>query len=205
MRRIIFICVLAAFVAWPVAAQERPGAGRIEVSAIPAGGIFFGSSSTGTEPNFGNYTVAGAFGWNFNRWIGVEGEAGGALGIKQSVDFNGEALTSQRTPHLFTYNANAVFNPFGNDRPFVPYVTSGVGGMRMLDTESVANLGITAPTNYFTANVGGGLKWFANRHWGARGDYRLMIVNDNVNAPGFFGREEIRYGHRVYGGLLFTY
>jgi hypothetical protein len=32
-----------------------------------------------------------------------------------------------------------------------------------------------------------------------------MVVNDNTSAPMFFGREEIRYGHRVYGALLFTY
>lgn len=209
MRRILFVffaCALAVLVgSWPAYSQETPGAGRIEISAIPGGAIVFGSSSTGTEPNFGNYTVAGAFGWNFNRWFGVEGEVGGAVGVKQSIDFNGQTLSDQHTPNLFTYNGNAVFNPVGNDRAFVPYVIGGVGGMRMMQTNDTANLGVTAPTNYFTGNVGGGLKWFANRHWGARGDYRLMIVNDNVNAPGFFGREEVRYGHRMYGGLLFTY
>jgi hypothetical protein len=206
MRRVLFTCALAVLVsAWPVYAQEGAGAGRIEISAIPGGGVFFGSSSTGTEPKFGNYTVAGAFGWNFNRWVGVEGEAGTAVGVTQSVTFNGETLASQKTPHLFAYNANAVINPFGNDRSFVPYATGGLGGLRMLNTDEVENLGITTATNYLTGNVGGGLKWFASRHWGARGDYRLMIVNDNTNAPEFFGREEVRYGHRVYGALLFTY
>ncbi|HEY1308628.1 MAG TPA: outer membrane beta-barrel protein [Vicinamibacterales bacterium] len=206
MRKILFFAALAlTTVAWSAAAQETAGAGRIEISAIPGGAIVFGNSSTGTEPNFGNYTVAGAFGWNFNRWFGVEGEVGGAVGVKQSIDFNGETLPSQHTPNLFTYSGNAVFNPIGNDRPFVPYVIGGIGGMRMLQTDEVANLGVTAPVNYLTGNVGGGLKWFANRHWGARGDYRLMVVNDNANAPGFFGREEVRYGHRIYGGLLFTY
>jgi hypothetical protein len=206
MKRLLLVCALAVLVgAWPAYAQERAGAGRIEVSAIPGGGIFFGSSSTGNEPKFGNYTVAGAFGWNFTRMVGVEGEVGSAVGVKQSVDFNGATLASQTSPCLFAYNANAVVHPFGNDRAWVPYATGGVGGLRMLKTDEVANLGITAPTNYLTGNVGGGLKWFANNHWGARGDYRLMIVNDNVNAPGFFGREEVRYGHRVYGGLIFTY
>src|SRR5215510_11219458 len=98
MRRILFIGALPLIVsAWPVSAQETAGAGRIEISAIPGGAIVFGSSSTGTEPNFGNYTVAGAFGWNFNRWFGVEGEVGGAVGVKQSIDFNGETLASQHT------------------------------------------------------------------------------------------------------------
>jgi outer membrane protein with beta-barrel domain len=204
--RALGMFALAAVLSSSIAfAQETTGAGRTEISAFPGGGVFFGSSSTETEPNFGNYTVGAAFTFNFNRWVGVEGEVGNAIGLKQNVNFNGAALTSQETPHFFAYNANAVINPIGNDRPFVPYVTGGLGGLRMIQTDEVANLGVTAATNYLTGNVGGGLKWFATRHWGARGDYRLMIVNDNTNAPLFFGREEIRYGHRVYGGLLFTY
>ena len=69
----------------------------------------------------------------------------------------------------------------------------------------VAPLGLARDTTYFAANVGGGLKWYAHRHWGPRGDYRLLMVNDKPAAPEFFAREGIRYGHRVYGGLLFTY
>jgi hypothetical protein len=38
-----------------------------------------------------------------------------------------------------------------------------------------------------------------------RGDYRLLTVNDRSTAPEFFGRREVRYGHRIYGGLMFTY
>lgn len=206
MRRIVFTFALAAMMgAWPAYAQEGTGAGRMEISAFPGGGVFFGNSSSETEPDFGNYTVGAAFTWNFNRWVGVEGEVGNAVGVKQTVSFNGETLTRQQSPSLFAYNANAVFNPFGNDRSLVPYATGGLGGLRMLETDEVVSLGITAPTNYLTGNVGGGLKWFASRHWGARGDYRLMIVNDNASAPEFFGREEVRYGHRLYGGLLFTY
>ena len=75
----------------------------------------------------------------------------------------------------------------------------------MVETDEVARLGIRAPTNFLTGNLGGGVKWYAQRHWGARADYRLMIVNDNADAPGFFGREEVRYGHRIYGALLLTY
>ena len=204
--RALSMFALAAVLSSSIAfAQETTGAGRIEVSAFPGGGVFFGSSSTETEPKFGNFTVGAAFTLNFNRWVGVEGEVGNAIGIKQDMTFNGATLASQKTPHFFAYNANAVINPIGNDRAFVPYVTGGLGGLRLMQTDEVANLGVTEATNYLTGNVGGGLKWFATRHWGARGDYRLMVVNDNTSAPMFFGREEIRYGHRVYGGLLFTY
>jgi hypothetical protein len=197
---------MAAIVSSSMAyAQEGAGAGRMEISAFPGGGVFFGSSSSESEPNFGNYTVGGAFTWNVNRWVGMEGEVGSAVGVRQTLTFKGETLTRQHSPCLFGYSANAVVSPFGNDRALVPYATGGLGGLRMLKTDEVASLDVTAPTNYLTGNVGGGLKWFASRHWGARADYRLMIVNNNTNAPEFFGREEVRYGHRVYGGLLFTY
>jgi len=206
MRRLVYaVAVIVLVAAWPVFAQERAGAGRFELSAIPVGGVFFGSSSSGTEPDFGNYTVAGAAGWNFNKWFGVEGEIGHAVGVKQALTFNGETLGAQASPSLFAYSGNALFNPLGNERSFVPYATGGVGGLRMLQTDDVRTLGITAPTNFLTGNLGGGVKWFAGRHWGLRGDYRLIIVNNNTNAPEFFGREEIRYGHRMYGALLLTY
>jgi hypothetical protein len=205
MRASITFALAALLTASVAYAQERAGAGRIEVSAFPGGGVFFGTSSNENEPDFGNYTVGAAFTWNVNRWIGIEGEVGNAVGVKQTLDFNGATLASQHSPCFFGYSANAVVHPFGNDHALVPYGTGGLGGLRMLDTEEVANLGVTTPTNYLTGNVGGGLKWFASRHWGARGDYRLMIVNDNADAPAFFGSDGTRYGHRVYGGLIFTY
>jgi hypothetical protein len=194
--------LLSASVAY---GQEAAGAGRMEISAFPGGGVFFGSSSSETEPNFGNYTVGGAVTWNINRWVGIEGEVGNAIGVKQTVDFQGVTLSRQHSPGLFGYSANAVLNPLGNDRSVVPYATGGLGGLRLIDTKETETLGVTAPANYLTGNVGGGVKWFASRHWGARADYRLMIVDNQTNAPEFFGREEVRYGHRVYGGLLFTY
>ena len=204
--RILCTATLAViFAAWPAYAQERAGAGRLDVSVIPAGAVFFADSSSEGEPAFGNYTVAAAAGWNFTRWIAVEGEVGTALGVKQELQFNGEMFGNQRSPHFLAYNANAVFNPVGSDRTVVPYLTGGVGGLRMVETDEVARLGIRAPTNFLTGNLGGGVKWYAQRHWGARADYRLMIVNDNADAPGFFGREEVRYGHRIYGALLLTY
>ena len=75
---------------------------------------------------------------------------------------------------------------------------------RVFNTDEVANLGITSKSNFLTANMGGGLKWFASRHWGVRSDYRLMLVDGKETAPAFFGRDSIRYGHRVSAGLVFT-
>jgi hypothetical protein len=206
MKRILFTVALAALVGVTTAsAQERAGAGRIELGMFPGGGVFFGSTSNEAEPSFGNYAVGGGLTFNANRWIGFEGELGSAVGVKQSFTFDGTAFTRQTSPCLFAYSGNIVVNPFGNDRALVPYAATGVGGLRLLKTDEVAVLGVRNPTNFLTGNVGGGLKWFSRNHWGARADYRLIAVDKNVNGPEFFGSREIRYGHRVYAGILLTY
>jgi hypothetical protein len=181
------------------------GAGRYEIGALPGGATFFTKSGDEAEPDFGNYLVGGAFTYNVNRWVGIEGEAGTLVGIKQNMMFSGQALTKQHTPNMLGYTGNVVFNPLGSDRSMVPFVTGGMGGLTMFDTKNVANLGITSNTTFLTGNVGGGLRWFPARHWGARGDYRLMMVDGKDTAPAFFGRESIRYGHRISAGLVLTY
>jgi hypothetical protein len=207
MRRLPFAMALVLLFAAAVAfgQENRMGAGRFEISALPGGGMFFTDSADELEPEFGNYVVGGAFAYNLNRWIGIEGEAGSLVGIRQTVTFNDLTLNDQHTPFMFGYTGNLIVNPWGSDRPFVPFVTGGLGGLTMFDTDEVANLGITSKTTFLTGNVGGGMRWFANRHWGVRGDYRLMLVDGKETAPAFFGRESVRYGHRVSAGLLFTY
>jgi hypothetical protein len=206
MRRASLVLGLALlFGAGTAYGQENaPGAGRFEISALPGGGMFFTTSENEAEPEFGNYVLGGAFTYNANRWIGIEGEAGSLLGIPQTVNYNGVALTDQHTPSMWGYTGNLVVNPWGSDRRLVPFVTGGMGGLTMLDTEDVANLGITSNTTFLTANLGGGARWYATRHWGVRGDYRLTMVNGKETAPAFFGRSD-RYAHRVAAGLVFTY
>jgi hypothetical protein len=181
------------------------GAGRFEVAALPGGGMFFTTSDNEAEPEFGNYMVGAAFTYNVNRWVGIEGEGGSLIGLKQDLIFDGRALTNQRTPLMFGYTGNVVVNPWGSDRPFVPFVTGGFGGLTVVDTNEAAALDITSKTTFMTGNFGGGLRWFAANGWGVRGDYRLTLVDGKSTAPMFFGRDSIRYGHRVSAGLVFTY
>jgi hypothetical protein len=208
MKRIVLAVALAALVGVTTAsAQERgaAGAGRFELGMFPGGGVFFGSSSDKAEPTFGNYALGGGMTFNVNKWVGFECEAGGAVGMKQGFSFNGTDYTKQTSPSMFAYTGNVVVNPIGNDRAFVPYAATGIGGIRLLKTNAVEALGVMKPTDFLTGNVGGGLKWFAGNHWGARADYRLIAVDKNLNAPEFFGHRETRYGHRVYAGILLTY
>jgi hypothetical protein len=175
MSALIAIASLAG--AAPALAQEAtPGPGR-------------------REPSFGNYDLGGALGVNFNRYVGVEGEVSGAIGVSQSLPFGG--VTADRTsPHLLNYSGNLVVAA-ANRSSVVPYVTGGVGGLTLFET---ADLGINDAQTFLTGNVGGGVKWYAGR-WGLRGDYRFVGVQSKDDAPAFFG-QQTRYGHRVYGAVI---
>lgn len=198
MRRwIAVLLVLMGFVGTGQAqAQERaPGPGVVEVTVIPAGWTFFTEGKDTQGPSFGNYDLGAGLTLNFNRYVGIEGEVSGSLGIKQDLQFGG--LTSDlKSPNLLSYSGNVVLSA-PNQSSVVPYVTGGVGGLSVFER---AGLGINDTETFLTGNVGGGLKWHAGR-WGLRADYRFVGVRSKDDAPAFFG-QETRYGHRVYGGVI---
>jgi len=175
--------------------EVHPGPGRVEINIVPAGGVFFTEDKDTNEPSFGNYDLGGTVAVNFTRYVGVEGEVSGALGVSQGLQFGG--LTSdQKTPHILNYSGNIVFSA-ANRSAVVPYVTAGVGGLSLFER---ATLGINNTESFLTGNVGGGVKWYAGR-WGLRGDYRFIGVQSKDDAPAFFG-EETRYGHRISAALI---
>jgi len=204
-RRVLIVLAAAAFGVGTAYAQEGgAGAGRVEIGAFPGGGMFFTQSTNGNEPNFGNYALGGSVTLNLNRWIGIEGEGGGSVGLHQTFSVAGNTFTETRTPGMYSYNGNVVAHPAGSNRAIVPYATGGLGGLTMSPKGGVENLGITNYETFLAGNVGGGLKWFSTRHVGVRGDYRFFMVKSKDAAPVFFGNEN-RYGHRVQAGLVFTY
>jgi hypothetical protein len=177
------------------AQEAEPGPGLVEVSIIPGGFVFFTENTDTQEPSFGNYDLGGAVAVNFNRYVGVEGEVSGALGVSQNLQFGG--LTADRkTPHILNYSGNVVVSA-PNRSSVVPYVTGGVGGLSLFEK---ASLGINETETFLTGNVDGGVKWYAGR-WGLRGDYRFVGVQSKDDAPAFFG-QDTRYGHRVYGAVI---
>jgi hypothetical protein len=191
-----FITVAALFGAGQAFAQDAPaGPGVVEVTIIPGGGTFFTEGRDTQGPSFGNYELGGAVGVNFNRFVGVEGEVSGSLGVTQDLRVGG-ASSDLKTPNLLNYSGNLVVSAT-DASPVVPYVTGGIGGLSLFERPA---LGIVGTETFLTGNVGGGLKWFSGR-WGLRGDYRFVAVRSKDDAPEFFGRET-RYGHRVYAGVI---
>lgn len=192
----VLLAVFSVMGATRANAQDAaPGPGLVEVSIIPGGFVFFTEEKDTQEPSFGNYGLGGAVTVNVNRYVGLEGEVSGALGITQNLTFDGQAA-DRKTPHMLNYSGNVVISA-ANRSSVVPYVTGGVGGLSLFERTT---LGIGNAETFLTGNVGAGVKWYAGR-WGLRGDYRFVGVQSKDTAPAFFGRET-RFGHRVYGAVL---
>jgi hypothetical protein len=205
MSRKLLLGVFATLVIVASAAAQDigAGAGRFEIGAFPGGGMFFTESSKGNEPDFGNYTLGASFTVNISRFVGFEADGGATIGVRQAFNVGTKAYADQRTPSTWVYNGNVVINPGGGNRAVVPYLAAGVGGLTLCPCFDAESLGITAYETFLTGNVGGGIKWFSTRHFGLRGDYRLIAVKSKDGAPTFFGGEH-RYGHRIQAGLVFT-
>ena len=192
-----FITVAGLLGAGQAFAQDarRQGPGLVEVTIIPGGSTFFTESKDTPGPSFGNYELGGGVAVNFNRFVGVEGEISGSLGIRQQLQYGG--LNSDvKTPTFLNYSGNLVVSA-ANHGSVVPYVTGGIGGLSLFERPL---LGIVGRDTFLTGNIGGGLKWYSGR-WGLRGDYRFVAVQSKDDAPAFFGRDT-RYGHRLYGGVI---
>ena len=193
----VFVAVAAVAGATNAFAQDAvPGPGAVVVTIIPGGATFFTEAEDNANaPSFGNYDLGGAVAVNFNRYLGVEGEVSGALGVSQTMQV-GTFTVDDRSPHLLNYSGNLVVSaPTGTS--VVPYVTGGVGALTLFERRALV---VDDTETFLTGNVGGGVNWYAGR-WGLRGDYRFITVRSKDEAPAFFG-QDTRYGHRVYGGVL---
>src|ERR1041385_3402364 len=110
MKRFIAVLIAAASTlgASQAVAQESAavGPGPLVVTIIPGGATFFTEGKDTHGPSFGNYGLGGAVAVNFNRFIGVEGEVAGSLGITQDLDF-ATGNSNLRTPNFINYSGNA--------------------------------------------------------------------------------------------------
>ncbi len=177
------------------AQDAAPGPGTVVVTIIPGGGTFFTESKNTGRTSFGNYDLGAGVTVHLNRYVGIEGEVSGSVGVAQDLIVAGRT-SNTKSPNSLNYSGNLVVSA-ANKTSVVPYVTAGIGGLSLFEKTS---LGINGTDTFFTSNVGGGVNWYAGR-WGLRGDYRFVAVQSKDDAPDFFG-QETRYGHRIYGGVL---
>jgi Outer membrane protein beta-barrel domain len=200
--------VMALAMPGAAAAQEVTGAQRIEIgSALFGGGVLFVPSSSASGPVSRSYIVSGAVTTNVNRWIGVEGDIGLALGSNAAHSVYGVLPTNSNRvlPNALLYSANVVYNPVGSDRKLIPYVSAGGGALTTFALASGSQFGLEGNATYPTASAGGGIRWFPIPHWGVRGDYRFMgIRHEAPTDPGPESRV-VRSAHRIYGALVLTF
>ncbi len=191
----LFTAVALAGTSQAYAQDAAPGPGSVVVTVIPGGGTFFTESKNTGRTSFGNYDLGAGVTVHLNRYVGIEGEVSGSVGVAQDLLIAGRT-SNTKSPNSLNYSGNLVVSA-ANKSSVVPYVTAGIGGLSLFEKTS---LGINGTDTFFTSNVGGGVNWYAGR-WGLRGDYRFVAVQSKDDAPDFFG-QETRYGHRVYGGVL---
>ena len=192
----VLLAVVGLLSGSDVFAQETAsGPGTIVVTITPGGATFYTEGKDTNGPSFGNYDLGGAVAFNFNRYVGVEAEVNGSIGVTQDLELSGRT-SNLKSPNLLNYSGNLVLSA-PTRASLVPYVAGGVGGLTLFDK---ATLGIRDTETFLTGNVGGGLQWFRGR-LGLRADYRFVAVQSKDDAPEFFGLET-RYGHRVYAAVL---
>src|SRR5499427_3064738 len=132
----VLVSLVGVISAGQAYAQDAvPGQGRVVLTIIPGGTTFFTEGKDSGGPSFGSYDLGGAVTVNFNRFVGVEGEVSGALGITQDLEFiNG--TSNLRTPNFVNYSGNLVVSA-PNRTSVVPYVTGGIGGLSLLEKQSL--------------------------------------------------------------------
>lgn len=177
--------------------SEYPISSRVAITLYPVGGLFATEGEAPGQPSFGDFSPSAALAVRLTRFVSLEAELGGGVGLEQDLDFEGGSLGTVSSPSMLNYSGNLVVNLFNPEARVVPYVAGGLGAITLFDEPS---LGLEDTEHYFAANLGAGITAMFGR-WGLRGDYRLYAVDPGDAAPGFLGADT-RYAHRVTAGLV---
>ena len=127
MKRWIAVMVLMVGVAGvrqANAQESAAGPGTVNVTVIPGGAAFFVEGKDSKVPSFANYGLGAGVDVNFNRFVGVEAEVTGALGVTQNLQFTSGTVNA-KTPNLLNYSGNVIVHG-ANRSAVTPYATGGV-------------------------------------------------------------------------------
>ncbi len=201
-RPLVFAALTVAIASLPgnAAAQSRePLSSRVQITLYPVGGLVASEGDPAGQPSFGDFSPAAALTVQLSRFVALEGEIGGGVGIEQDLDYSGGTLGNLTSPSMLNYSGNLVVSLWRPEAAVVPYLAGGLGAVTLFDEPT---LGVSETGHYFAANVGAGLKAMFGR-WGLRGDYRLFAVDPGDTPPDFLGTDT-RYAHRVTGGVVIS-
>jgi opacity protein-like surface antigen len=152
--------------------------GEHEWAATGFVGPNFGSGFDDTQTGFG-----GSIAYLHNRRIGGEALVSATPGLGTTKDVLEDS-------GMDSYMGNVIAAvPFGRDGSIQPFVSGGVGAMRLRALVPQTGVGsVEIDDSRFGANVGAGLMWFRNR-WGFRTDIRYY---DALGEDEFDTDDEVR-------------
>ena len=173
-----------------------PDRARLSSPSFRAAGTFFTENKDTERPELRQLRSRRAASTvNFNRYVGVEGEVSGALGVTQDLAVQRRHV-ELKTPHLLNYSGNLVVSA-ANHSSVVPYVTGGVGGLSLFEKQQ--------PRHQRHRDVPHRQRRrrreVVRRPLGAARRLPLHRRAVEGRRAGVL-RQETRYGHRVYGGVL---
>src|SRR5262249_47248254 len=86
MKRLIATVMAVVGISGAAYAQQPASPRPVVVTVVPASGTFFTQGKDTKAPSFGSYGLGGAVDVRVNRYVGVEGEVTGTLGVTQDLD-----------------------------------------------------------------------------------------------------------------------
>ena len=193
MRKWIAIAFAAASLVAGRASAEDAQRGRAEWYGFPGGGLLFTDASDSTGP--ASFTIGTAFALRVNGRAAVEVDAVLGLGRRQTIEFGGRTFAAQPMPDTIGLGASVIVDAVPRSRGVVPYLASGIGALLVVPRDGTGAVGFTSRSSLPTANLGGGLKWYAPWGWGLRADYRVLVVGHDDRTAAFYG-DRARVGQR---------
>jgi len=164
------IATCAAISAWIVVCAPAPA--QADWLFTPSLGRTFGGDTFGQ----GRATYGGAIAWVDEESFGWEGE------FSYSPDFfeNTESFANARSGSVVTAMGNVLIGaPMGPEGRFRPYVTGGIGLMRMRVVSDAGTF--ESVTSEFGWNAGAGALALIASRIGLRGDLRYIRSFQNQN------------------------
>jgi len=157
--------------------------GRWLTALLVAATVAFGAGTASAQETTGA-----------SRWE-VTGFPGGGILFTEGSENTGEPdFSNYALGGSLTYNWNQFWGIEGE-------AGAGIGiDQRLSFNDGRPSVGDASPPNMFAYNANA-----LFGRWGVRGDYRFIAIDSKTDAPAFFGRADTRYGHRVYGGLIFGF
>jgi hypothetical protein len=214
MHRSLFPAVLILLIACStVLGQEvanRPIS--LELGGSPGGGTWLTGGDGNTESNFNVYTIGAYVDWYATQKLALEGEYTFGFGMSQDLTFQNGLIPGQQVPWTGDIGGRVLFFPRTTTARLPFYIGAGLSRLALRSRKQTTNLGydpeVLSSESFLATNIGGGVKLpgiSQSQNWSFRIDYRLLFINSNSDAPGFFAHDESRTGHHLQFSMQYSF